>query len=110
MRTTIGDYVQDGPDGKFFFRMMETVLSRDKNWVRWKMESCPPISKPPISGEVYEEASKQVKTICASKRVRAVPVGAIDLSFLSRSNMPDPPELSGLSSEYVWLPHVPCTP
>ncbi|KAL9094713.1 MAG: hypothetical protein Q9165_002983 [Trypethelium subeluteriae] len=79
----IADYLQEGTDGKFYYRMVETVLSRDKNWVRWKVESCPPIVRDPMLPQYYHEAKVGAEKACAPKRIRATPLGSIDLSFLS---------------------------
>lgn len=45
IKNAIANYLQEGPDGKFYYRMVDTVLSRDKNWVRWKMENCQPFTR-----------------------------------------------------------------
>ena len=45
IKKSIVDYLQEGSDGKFYYRMVDTVLSRDKNWVRWKMENCHPFTR-----------------------------------------------------------------
>ncbi|KAF2232517.1 hypothetical protein EV356DRAFT_560474 [Viridothelium virens] len=79
----IADYLQEGTDGKFYCRMVDTVLSRDKNWVRWKVESCPPIVRDPMLPKYYHEAKVGAEKACAPKRIRAIPLGSIDLSFLS---------------------------
>lgn len=65
--------------------MVETVLSRDKNWVRWKMENCPPIAKPPISADDYLSARKEARSVWANKRLRPVPMGSLNLKFLSEA-------------------------
>ena len=62
--------------------MVETVLSRDKNWVRWKMENCPPIEKPPVSADVFVEAKKTAQKTTTNKRLRPIPMGSLDLDFL----------------------------
>lgn len=85
VRAAIATYLQDGPEGKFYYRMVDTVLSRDKNWVRWKMESCPPIAKPPVAAKEYETASTEAQKICANKRIRPTPMSALDLSFITQS-------------------------
>lgn len=79
----IAGYLQDGPEGKFYYRMVDNVLSRDKNWVRWKIESCPPITKDPTPTEEYMSARSGAKRAFANKRIRATPMGAADTSFLS---------------------------
>ncbi|KAK1090324.1 hypothetical protein LTR48_008509, partial [Friedmanniomyces endolithicus] len=57
-------------DGRFYHRMVETVLARDKNWVRWKVESCPSIVRDPVSTESIMEARKGAKD---ATRIRRVP-------------------------------------
>lgn len=49
IKTSIANYLQEGSDGKFYYRMVDTVLSRDKNWVRWKMENCHPFTRDRVS-------------------------------------------------------------
>ena len=83
MRAEIATYLQQGPEGKFYYRMVDTVLSRDKNWVHWKAENCPPIQREPVSAEDFSEAEKGAQKACANKRLRATPMGALDLKFLS---------------------------
>lgn len=83
MRSEIATYLQQGPEGKFYYRMVDTVLSRDKNWVHWKAEGCPPIQRDPVSASDYSEAEKGTQKACANKRLRATPMGSLDLRFLS---------------------------
>lgn len=66
--------------------MVETVLARDKNWVRWKLESCPSIVKNAVTPRENEEALAGAKQATANKRMKARPAGAIDVSFLTQSN------------------------
>ncbi|KAL4758465.1 THO complex subunit THO1/HPR1 [Aspergillus foveolatus] len=85
MRKSIEGYLQEGAGGKFYYRMVDTVLSRDKNWVRWKAEGCPPIEKPAVSVDEYLGArDKAIKTY-ANKRLRASPMNSLNLKFLSES-------------------------
>lgn len=63
--------------------MVDTVLSRDKNWVRWKVENCPPIERPPISEEDYRNALDNAMKVYVNKRLRPSPMGSLDLKFLS---------------------------
>ena len=83
MRGEIATYLQQGPEGKFYYRMVDTVLSRDKNWVHWKAEGCPPIQCDPVSASEFSEAEKGAQKACANKRLRATPMGSLDLKFLS---------------------------
>jgi THO complex subunit 1 len=63
--------------------MVDTVLSRDKNWVRWKIENCPPIERPAVSVENYLDARENAVKVYASKRMKANPTRSINLKFLS---------------------------
>jgi THO complex subunit 1 len=85
IRRRIEGYLRDGPGGMFYYRMVDTVLSRDKNWVRWKAEGCPPIEKPAISVSDYVAARENAVKNYANKRIRASPMGALDFKFLSDS-------------------------
>ncbi|TKA66935.1 hypothetical protein B0A49_07104 [Cryomyces minteri] len=62
-RSTIADYLRQGPEGKFYYRMVDTVLTRDKNW--------------------YLKAKLGAQKATANKRLRASPMGSLDLTFLS---------------------------
>ena len=66
--------------------MVLTVLSRDKNWVRWKIENCPPISKPSISPEDYLSARAAAKKATTNKRLRPTALGSLDLKFLAETD------------------------
>ncbi|CAF3508127.1 unnamed protein product [Fusarium graminearum] len=81
-KRTIADYLRQGPDGPYFYRMVETVLARDKNWVRWKIEGCQPIKRDPVAPPVFVEAKGNVQRLATSKRLRAVPMGSVSLDFL----------------------------
>lgn len=83
MRAEIASYLQQGPEGKFYYRMVDTVLSRDKNWVHWKAEGCPPIERSPLSVEDFEESKKGAQKAFGPRRLRTTPTGTLDLSFLT---------------------------
>ncbi|KAJ5604986.1 hypothetical protein N7510_010140 [Penicillium lagena] len=85
MRKRIEEYLQDGAGGKFYYRMVDTVLSRDKNWVRWKAEGCPLIERPAVSVTDYLGSREHALKAYANKRLRPSPMGALDLKFLSDS-------------------------
>lgn len=63
--------------------MVDTILSRDKNWVRWKAESCPPIELPPISAQDWVDAQDSAERLCAVPKFRDFTAGTLDLTFLS---------------------------
>ncbi|KAI4159396.1 MAG: hypothetical protein L6R39_000374 [Caloplaca ligustica] len=107
-RAEIATYLQAGAEGKFYYRMVDTVLSRDKNWVHWKADSCPLISQPPVPASSVLEAQKGATRACAPRRIRPHPMGALDLSFLS--NTGDEGQAQGLEAlkrpERYTLPKV----
>lgn len=83
MRKAIEEYLQEGVGGKFYYRMVDTVLSRDKNWVRWKAEACPLIERPPVSVTEYLHSREHATKVYANKRLRPSPLGSLDLKFLA---------------------------
>lgn len=82
----ISDYLRQGADGPYFFRMVETVLARDKNWVFWKMASCPPIQRDPVSAKGFVEAKEAAQRMATSKRLRPNPLNAVPLDFLANED------------------------
>ncbi|KAL2264027.1 hypothetical protein VTK26DRAFT_3331 [Humicola hyalothermophila] len=82
MKERIVEYLKQGVEGPYFNRMVETVLSRDKNWVRWKIENCPPIELPTMSPQMFVEAREVVGKLATTKRLRATPLGSLSLDFL----------------------------
>lgn len=61
-------------------------MSRDKNWVRWKIENCPSIAKPAVTPEDYLVAKASAKKATTNKRLRPNPLGSLDLKFLSEDD------------------------
>jgi THO complex subunit 1 len=82
MKRSIAEYLKQGFEGAFFYRMVETVLSRDKNWARWKIENCPSIARPAVSPKNYVAAKASAIKATTNKRIRPTPVGSLDLKFL----------------------------
>ncbi|KAJ3490328.1 hypothetical protein NLG97_g5802 [Lecanicillium saksenae] len=82
----ISEYLKRGFDGPYFYRMVETVLARDKNWVFWKMASCPPIEREPVTAADFVEARSSAERMATSKRLRPTPMGAVSMEFLNRAN------------------------
>lgn len=105
MKATISEYLKRGADGPYFYRMVETVLARDKNWVFWKMASCPPIQRDPVSAELFIEARAAAQRSATSKRLRPTPMGSLSLDFLKDDD--DESLLNQLkSSERYELPKL----
>ncbi|XXH05182.1 hypothetical protein Hte_011607 [Hypoxylon texense] len=86
MKDRITNYIQAENDGYFFYRVVESVISRDKNWVRWKVESCPPIKRDPVAPADFNEARASAKRMATNKRLRAVPMGSLSLDFLKEED------------------------
>lgn len=82
MKKTIADYLKLGSEGPFFYRMVETVLSRDKNWVRWKVENCPSIEKPQVEPKEFNEAKAVARKMATNRRPHPN-VGSLNLDFLN---------------------------
>lgn len=85
-RATITNYLSATHEGKLFNRMVDTVLARDKNWIRWKIESCPSIVRDPVSTDSEMEARKSARDATRIRRVPEKPPGAMDLSFLDEGS------------------------
>ncbi|KAJ0371647.1 hypothetical protein COL26b_009528 [Colletotrichum chrysophilum] len=85
-RVIVEKYLKHGTDGPYFSRVVETVLARDKNWIRWKSENCPSIELPPVSPETFLEAKKGSQRTATKKRLRSIPMGSLPLGFLEEGN------------------------
>ncbi|KAE9983237.1 hypothetical protein EG328_010178 [Venturia inaequalis] len=84
MKRSIATYLSPLRDteGLYYHRMVNTVLSRDKNWVRWKLENCPQITREPVRSEAFAVARDGAKSACAAKRLRPSALGSLNLDFL----------------------------
>ncbi|KAK3049372.1 hypothetical protein LTR09_009291 [Extremus antarcticus] len=85
-RSNITNYLSASPEGRLFNRMVETVLARDKNWIRWKVESCPSIVKDPASTSSEMEARKGARDATKIRRVPERPTGSMNYSFLDEGS------------------------
>lgn len=86
MKVNVTEYLKTAPDGHFFLRMVETILSRDKNWVRWKIENCPAIARPAISPKEWASAMSTMKREATSKKVRLNSTHPLNLDFLKEGD------------------------
>ncbi|QDS75728.1 hypothetical protein FKW77_008206 [Venturia effusa] len=88
MKKSIATYLSPLRDqeGQYYNRMVNTVLSRDKNWVRWKLENCPQITREPVRSDAFTLARDGAKSACATKRLRPSALGSLDLDFLVDGN------------------------
>lgn len=82
MKSDVTEYLKSAHDGQFFYRMVETILSRDKNWVRWKIENCPPIERPAVSSDDWAKAMGEARALATSKRIRPNAMQPLSLDFL----------------------------
>ncbi|CAK7227876.1 hypothetical protein SBRCBS47491_006717 [Sporothrix bragantina] len=74
-------------DGPYFLRMVDTILARDKNWVRWKIESCPSIERPAVSADEFLAATDSAERAFQPKRRRSTSgVGSFSLDFLDEED------------------------
>lgn len=44
---------------------LQTLLSREQNWVAWKKTGCPSFEKDPLGEPVVETEFKKQKRVCA---------------------------------------------
>ncbi|KAK4226081.1 THO complex subunit 1 transcription elongation factor-domain-containing protein [Podospora fimiseda] len=82
-KDSIMTYLKQGFEGPYFVRLLETVLARDKNWVWWKAEGCPPIELPRLSPDLFVKSMNSAGKLATTKRLRATPMGSLSLDFLS---------------------------
>ncbi|KAL6704330.1 hypothetical protein ACN47E_008286 [Coniothyrium glycines] len=68
IKTAIANYLQEGPDGRHYYRMVDTVLSRDKNWVRWKMENCQTFTRDRVPPQEFFQAKSGAQRAVVSKK------------------------------------------
>ena len=84
MKHDITEHIKSSnSDGPYFLRMVDTILARDKNWVRWKVESCPSIERPAVSADEFVAAADSAERAFQPKRRRSTSgMGAFSLDFL----------------------------
>ncbi|KAI1110250.1 THO complex subunit 1 transcription elongation factor-domain-containing protein [Nemania sp. NC0429] len=85
MKERITAYIQAESDGFFFFRVVESVISRDKGWVRWKVENCPPIERPSVSPGEFNEAKASAKRLATSRRPKTG-LNSLSLAFMDQKD------------------------
>lgn len=87
-RRVIEKYLEEGngTEGRYYLRMVNMVLSRDKNWAFWKAEGCPPISRPPVEPDVVEDSQQSLTKVSKdADKTLMKPKGSDQLAFLSQS-------------------------
>jgi THO complex subunit 1 len=86
MKKSIAGYIKNDFEGAFFLRMVESVISRDKNWARWKIENCPSFARDSVSPQAYAQAKTSARQTATRKRVRGNNWAVLDLNFLSQGD------------------------
>ncbi|KAG4438123.1 hypothetical protein IFR05_006403 [Cadophora sp. M221] len=86
MKKSIAEYLRQGSEGPYFYRMVESVLSRDKNWARWKIVNCPSIANHAITAEEYAASKASARKATTNKKLRPNPIGSLDLKFLAETD------------------------
>ncbi len=104
MKDRITSYIQADSDGFFFFRVVESVISRDKGWVRWKVENCPPIERLSVSPVEFNDAKAGAKRLATSRRPKAG-MNSLSLAFMDETD--DSQSLEKLKDPARWkLPEL----
>ncbi|OAA56642.1 tho complex subunit [Niveomyces insectorum RCEF 264] len=98
-------------DGPYFLRMVDTILARDKNWVRWKVESCPSIERPAVSAEEFVAAKDGAQRTFGRHRRRSHPaIGSLALDFLDDDDGTGEGEGEGDPDKQAFAPLPPLAP
>lgn len=87
-RKNIERYLEEGngTEGRYYLRMVNMVLSRDRNWAFWKAEGCPPISREAVEPSIEQESQSSLQKISSGANAPLpTPAGAGQLEFLSNS-------------------------
>ncbi|KAI0166060.1 THO complex subunit 1 transcription elongation factor-domain-containing protein [Xylariaceae sp. FL1272] len=99
MKDKITNYIQADTDGFFFIRVVESVISRDKGWVRWKVENCTPIERPSVEPKEFIEARSNAKRLATSRRPKTG-MNSLSLSFMDTSDSTT--AMDSLRNEDKW--------
>lgn len=101
-RKSIEKYLEEGngTEGRYYLRMVNMVLSRDKNWTFWKAEGCPTIAKEGVEASVDQQSQEALQKVANDANAPLYkPKGYDMLSFLS-SNEP----VESLKEQKVAVP------
>lgn len=71
-------------------RMLETVVSRDKNWIYWKANGCPLMTERPVPSSEYLEARQSFEKVLGPKRQAKNNMSSLNLSFLGEGGFANP--------------------
>ncbi|GLE10737.1 hypothetical protein PINS_up022977 [Pythium insidiosum] len=86
-------------DGKGFSEMLTIVLERERNWIKWKLEKCPPYERLPTTAE--EETAAKTAAVQPKKRRLgdAAPLGGASKRLRTGNNGGDSTLLEQILSE-----------
>lgn len=85
-RKIVEKYLEEGngTEGRYYLRMVNMVLSRDKNWTFWKAEGCPTIAREPVDDAVEVESEEALQKVTNDANAPLYkPKGYDMLSFLA---------------------------
>lgn len=80
-------------------RLVETILTRDKNWVQWKAENCQSFERIPVPVDEVEHSIEQAMKFCTAAKPYAHRMGAPALGRLWRDAGKNP-GMKGLRQAY----------
>jgi len=83
-------------------RLVETILTRDKNWVQWKAENCLSFEKKPVPEVEVKRSLDRVMEICRPTRPYPHAMGAPALAKLWREAGKSP-GMEGLKRKERWV-------
>lgn len=81
-KSDIAKYLSQGQQGAYYYDMIATILSRDKNWVVWKSHNCLEFVLPAISPKKFLDAQRSAIKAATAQRLKTNPMGSFDISFL----------------------------
>lgn len=65
-------------------RLVETILTRDKNWVQWKAENCLSFEKTPVPEDEVKQSLDHAMELCKQTKPYPHAMGAPALGRLWR--------------------------
>lgn len=103
-RKSIEKYLEEGngTEGRYYLRMVNMVLSRDKNWTFWKADGCPKIARDSVEPSVDLESQEALQKVANDVNAPLYkPKGYDMLAFLS-SNDP----IESLKNQSLEVPSL----
>lgn len=82
-------------------RLVETILTRDKNWVQWKAENCLSFEKKPVPEDEVKQSMDRAMEVCRPTKGYPHAMGAPALGRLWREANKNP-GMDGLKRKERW--------